>query len=389
MPFAGLGGTEIATRRVADAVRPFGVQSTALLLQPVEPLASYLEQAGIPCITGARRPEPSLVREAPQFLRDSRALARICADYDLVHCADISAAYYAAVAGRLAGRPVLCHVRNRETGTPRRSRIFIGAANHFVFVSRDTRDRFSMRLPQRRTSVLYDGVDVPRPVGPAERAAAAAAVRAEFGLPPDALIAAMFARVNPQKDYPTLIRAAAILRQSHPRVRFLIVGDNARVPMNRDHFAEVARQAAAAGVLDRFVFTGFREDTARLMKAADLSVLCTHFEGLPLVVIEAMAAGRPCVATAVDGVPETLTDGVTGLLHAHRDAEGLACAIGRLADDPDFAEAMGAKARDEAARRFSQARFASDVHALYRRVARPRAGQPRAARPPALSEAPR
>jgi glycosyltransferase involved in cell wall biosynthesis len=368
LPFAGLGGVEVATRRVAEAVRPFGVQSTALLLQPVEPLTAYLEQAGIACITDAARPEPSLVREAAQFLRDSRALARICAGYDIVHCSDVSAAYYAAVAGRLAGRPVLCHVRNRETRTPRRSRVFIGAATHFAFVSRDTRDRFPMRLPERRTTVLYDGVEIPRPLGRAERAAAAAAVRAEFGLPTDALIAAMFARVNPQKDYETLIRAAAILRQTHPRLRFLIVGDNARVPLNRQHFAEVTRQAAAAGVLDRFVFAGFRDDTPRLMQAADLCVLCTHFEGLPLVVIEAMAAGRPCVATAVDGVPETLTDGVTGLLHAHEDAGGLAAAIARLADTPALAEELGANARAEAAQRFSQDRFARDLHALYARV---------------------
>jgi glycosyltransferase involved in cell wall biosynthesis len=282
-------------------------------------------------------------------------------------------------------------VRNRETRTPRRDRVFIGAANHFAFVSRETRDRFVMRLPARRTSVLYDGVDIPRPITREAQAARAAAVRAEFGLPADAIVAAMFARVNPQKDYATLIRAAAILRDSHPRLRFLIVGDNARVPTNRRHFAEVTRLGAAAGVLDRFVFTGFRDDAARLMQAADLCVLCTHFEGLPLVVIEAMAAGRPCVATAVDGVPETLTDGVTGLLHAHEDADGLAAAIGRLADAPELAERIGANARAEAARRFSQDRFARDVYALYRRIAPARAAAPeaRGRQPPrALTEAP-
>jgi glycosyltransferase involved in cell wall biosynthesis len=369
LPFPGLGGVEVATRRVADAVRPFGVESTALLLKPVEQLTRYLEDAGIPCLTDARRPEPSLVREAAPFLRDSRALARVCAGYDIVHCSDVAAAYYAAVAGRLAGAAVICHVRNRDGEVPYRNRVFIGAASHFAFVSRDTRDRFAMRLPLRRTTVLYDGVDIPPAVDRAARDALAAEVRAELQLPADAVLVAMFARVNPQKDYPTLIRAAARLRDSHPRVRFLIVGDNDRVPTNREHYAEVSALAASAGVLDRLVFTGFREDTQRLMQAADICLLCTHFEGLPLVVLEAMAAGRPSVATAVDGVPEALTDGLSGLLHAHQDADGLAAAIARLAEAPELAERLGANARAEAARRFSRDRFARDVYALYSRLA--------------------
>jgi glycosyltransferase involved in cell wall biosynthesis len=125
-------------------------------------------------------------------------------------------------------------------------------------------------------------------------------------------------------------------------------------------------------VLDRFVFAGFRQDIHRLMLAADMSVLCTHFEGLPLVLIEAMAAECPCVATAVDGIPESVSDGVTGLLHDHEDAEGLAAAIARLADAPHLAHRMGANARAEAERRFSQDRFARDALALYARFGRSR-----------------
>lgn len=365
LPFPGIGGTEVATRRIAEAVRPFGVQSAALLLRPAADLQAYLEEGGIPCLQGLQRPQPSLVREAPSFLRTSHALARAFQAFDLVHCADVSAAYHVAVAGRLARRPVLCHIRNREERIDRRERIFIGSASHFAFVSRDTLDHFPMRLRPSRTTVLYDGIDIPRRATPAERAAAAQAVRSEFGLPKDAVVAAMFARVNLQKDYPTLIRAAALLREAHPMLRFLIVGDNDRVEANRRHFAEVQDLARRAGVLDRFVFAGFRTDVARLMLAADLCVLCTHFEGLPLVLIEAMAAERACVATAVDGIPEALTDGVTGMLHQPGDAEGLASAIASLIAAPAQREAMGAAARADAERRFGRDRFARDVRALY------------------------
>jgi glycosyltransferase involved in cell wall biosynthesis len=365
LPFPGIGGTEIATRRVAEAVRPFGVQSSALLLRPAADLQAYIEEGGIACLDGLQRPEPSLLRNALSFLSSSRALARTFQAFDIIHCADIHAAYYVAVAGRLAGKPVLCHIRNRAARIGQWERIFVGAASHFAAVSRDTLDHFPIRLRPSRTTVLYDGIDIPPRAAPAERAAAAHTVRSEFGLPKDAVVAAMFARVNQQKDYPTLIRAAALLREAHPALRFLIVGDNARVETNRRHFAEVQDLARRSGVLDRFVFAGFRTDVARLMLAADLCVLCTHFEGLPLVLIEAMAAERACVATAVDGIPEALTDGVTGLLHQPGDAEGLATAIAKLIAAPVQRGAMGAAARVDAERRFSRDRFARDVRALY------------------------
>lgn len=365
LPYRSIGGAEVATRRLAEAVRPYGVQSAAFLLRPTADLQGYLEDGGISCLQGLPCPEPSLLREAPSFLRTSQLLARTFRAFDVIHCADVYAAYYVALAGRLAGRPVLCHVRNREKPIGPRERIFVGTASHFVFVSRNTLEHFPMRLRPSRTAVLYDGVDIPPWAGPAERAATAQAVRSEFGLPEDAVVAAMFARVNPQKDYPTLIRAAALLRETHPALRFLIVGDNERVEANRRHFAEMQDLARRTGVSDRFVFTGWRTDVARLMLAADLCVLCTHFEGLPLALIEAMAAGRPCIATSVDGIPEALTDGVTGLLHRPGDHAGLAAAIARLIAAPVRAEAMGAVARTEAERRFGRDRFARDARALY------------------------
>ena len=159
LPFPGIGGTEVATRRVAEAARPFGVHSAAMLLRPVPELREFLEEGGILCVDGLPRPEPSLLRNAPSFLRDSLALARAFRDFDVIHCADVSAAYSVAVAGRLAGRPVLCHIRNREARIGRRERLFIGAASHFVAVSRDTLDHFPMRLQPSRTTVLYDGVE--------------------------------------------------------------------------------------------------------------------------------------------------------------------------------------------------------------------------------------
>lgn len=373
LPYQGVGGTEIATRRIIDAVRPFGIDSRALLLAPTSELTDYLDEAGIPFDVPDTRPEPSL-RNGWRFLLESRRFARRWCDADVIHCADAQAAYYVATAGRLAGVPVVCHVRNRHAAMPWRERCFVGRASHFAFVSASTWRQFAMRVPASRGSVLYDATAVADDALLAGRDAVARAVRAELGLPPEARIASMFARVNPQKDYPTLVAAAALLRESHPALRFVIVGDHDKVAMNREHFGAVSAAIAAAGLADRFVFTGFRSDAQRLMLASDLCVLSTHFEGLPLVVLEAMGLARPCVATAVDGVQEALEHGRTGLLHPHGDAPALAGCITRVLDAPAFAARLGEAGREEVRRRFGHDRFAADLVALYRRVARRPAG---------------
>ena len=125
---------------------------------------------------------------------------------------------------------------------------------------------------------------------------------------------------------------------------------------------------AAAGVSDRFLFTGFRNDIRRIMLASDVCVLSTHFEGLPLVLIEAMSLGRACVATAVDGVLETIDDGVTGLVHGNGDAAGLASCLVRFLDNPAFADRIGEAARAEVRRRFGPERFARDMFDVYAHV---------------------
>jgi glycosyltransferase involved in cell wall biosynthesis len=119
------------------------------------------------------------------------------------------------------------------------------------------------------------------------------------------------------------------------------------------------------GVASRFVFTGFRTDVARLMSALDVFVLCTHFEGLPLVILEAMARGRPVVATAVDGIPEIVIDGRTGLLHTHGDAEALASRLLSLLEDDALAARLGGAGREFVKMEWSRERFAANMARLY------------------------
>jgi glycosyltransferase involved in cell wall biosynthesis len=104
------------------------------------------------------------------------------------------------------------------------------------------------------------------------------------------------------------------------------------------------------------------------MSAFDVFVLCTHFEGLPLVILEAMARGRPVVATAVDGIPEIVIDGRTGLLHPHGDAETLAARLLSLLEDEALAARIGGAGREFVKMEWGRERFAANMARLYEDV---------------------
>jgi glycosyltransferase involved in cell wall biosynthesis len=178
----------------------------------------------------------------------------------------------------------------------------------------------------------------------------------------------MIARVDPQKDYETLARAARRLVDASVRVRFLIVGGYSVEASQRTHFDQVQRWLAAQNVTAQFTFTDFRADVPRLLQAMDAVVLSTHYEGLPLVLLEAMARGKPVVATAVDGVPEVIASDRVGLLFPHGDDALLASHLASLIRDPAFAAQLGSSGREFVETHFSRDQFRRGVVDLYRTV---------------------
>lgn len=164
----------------------------------------------------------------------------------------------------------------------------------------------------------------------------------------DPPVVLMAARLDVAKDHATLLAAAARLHARGVRFRLDLAGSGP--------FAErLAARARALGLDGVVRFLGFRRDVARLVEDADLAVLATHYEGFGLAVVEAMAGGRPVVASAVGAVPELFEHGAHGLLVPPRDPEALADALAGLLADPARARAMG-----EAARRHASARYALD-----------------------------
>jgi glycosyltransferase involved in cell wall biosynthesis len=195
-----------------------------------------------------------------------------------------------------------------------------------------------------RTVVIHNGVELDRPrrePGPAARPFTVLSV----------------GRLRPPKDFRTLVGAMAALERGSVRLR--IAGDG---PERAALAAEVARLGLDGDV----ELLGTRSDVDELLADADLFVLSSESEGLPMSVLEAMAAGLPVVASAVGGVPELVREGETGTLVPPGDSAALASAIRRIAEDPALRDRLGIAARARAEREFSLARFQRDHLEVYR-----------------------
>jgi len=279
----------------------------------------------------------------------------------LAHCSETKAAYHNSLAALLARVPMISHVRSRYSQLTIRDRLGFLPVKRYVFVSKDSRRQFALKVPDSKARILYDAVEISGSQDDID----IEGLRDQLGVPAGAPLVGMVARVNPQKDYDTLAAAAALVLARRPDVRFIVVGDNSVVDLNREHYAHVSRRLIDLGIADKFIFTGFRSDTANIISALDIFVLCTHREGLPLAILEAMALGKTIVATAVDGIPEVITHGVTGFLHAHGDSEQLADAILGCIEDPGLAKQVGAKAQERCKQEYNTAVFADNVAQIY------------------------
>ncbi len=211
-----------------------------------------------------------------------------------------------------------------------------------------------------RIVVVPNGVALPEIRDQKDRAA----TRARYGIAPGAPMLLAAGRHTEQKDFATLLDSVARLRDLVEGPRLLLAGDG---PLR----ADLERRAAAAGLADTVIFAGNVDDLDDLFQAADVFVMSSLWEGLPLTLLEAMAGACPVVGTSIPGIAEILDgeDGIErGLLAPPSDPDALAAAIAAMLGDPDRARRLGAAGRALVEERFSFARVDRDLAGIYFRL---------------------
>jgi glycosyltransferase involved in cell wall biosynthesis len=309
----------------------------------------------------------------PRAKGSMRVVADLC-DWLVAEGVDVvhTHSYRPNLQGRLAALPlrgngvrIVAHYhsasddKRNEEGTLTLERSLTAVTDRVIACSQAAGDHVAdlLGVPPERLTVVHNAVDTARFAG-GDRAAA----RAALGIPAGRPAVALVGRIDEQKGQADYVRAAARVRAAHPDALLLLVGSTAK-----DDVAEPVRDLIRAeGVEDVVRFTGYVDDMPGLYAAIDVLAAPSRSEGFGLMLVEAMAAGVPIVASAVGAIPEVVGDG-PALLVPPYDPAALATAINRVLADREAARAMAAAGR-ERARAFSWERSAATLEGVYDEV---------------------
>lgn len=325
---------------------------------------------------------------SPAFrpLEDLRAAGRLASllrrqEYDLVHVHGFKASLPGRLGGALAGVPVVYTVHNFvfEAAGGARRRLYLACerllapftARYIAVSTALQRDlAASARVAPQRIAVIYNSIRMPE----TPQAAELTALRKEFALDEETRVVLCVARLVREKGVDLLLQAAAALQGAGragdqlPRWHVVMAGDGPEE-------AALREQARSLGLEHLVTFAGYRTDVGALLALADVVALPSRAEGLSLVLLEALAAGRPLVAAKAGGMPEIIADGETGLLVPVEDPLALAAALRRLLTDQALAARLSAAARADG-RRFTAGTMLDETLNVYEQIRRrPAAGK--------------
>jgi glycosyltransferase involved in cell wall biosynthesis len=314
-----------------------------------------LEQFGVDVTyLGRHKFDPRTYPHLLRVLRDKHA--------DIVHMHGYGATTFGRLCAWRLGIPAILHEHANHGDTPWfqkvADRVLAPHTDLAIAVSESTAE-FTIRarlMPAERTKVVYLGSPLDEFARP-RSADEIAAARASLGIAGDTIAVGTVTRLMPSKGNQYLIEAVPEILRRQPRVRVFIVGEG-------ELQQELEAQAAALGVGDRLVFAGFRRDVDVVLAAFDIVVFPSLWEGTPLTAFEALAAGKPIVATDADGLLDILTSGRDALVVPKRDAAALASAVVQLIDEPALAARLADEARRTGAK-YDIAAFVRKMERLY------------------------
>jgi glycosyltransferase involved in cell wall biosynthesis len=281
---------------------------------------------------------------------------------DVLHLHGYGATTFGRLAGAMRGIPTILHEHANLSDTPWFQKIADRLLEPYtdiaIGVSESTAEfvRTARLVRPERVKVVYLGAPLEE-FGRARTPEEIAAARSELGIAPGDFAVGTITRLHESKGNAYLVEAAAAVVSERPAARFFLVGEGPLLPA-------LQAQAAALGLGDRFVFAGFAKDVSRVLSAFDLSVFPSLWEGTPLTVFEALAMGKPIVATDADGLRDVLAADRNARIVPARDAAALAREIGWMMDHPDDRARLGAAAR-EAGRQYGIDAFVRKMERLY------------------------
>jgi glycosyltransferase involved in cell wall biosynthesis len=323
-------------------------------------IAPLLEREGVPIVNlGARN-----LRDIAAF----RRLIRLVREehIDLIHAHLTYAATWAAVCSRITGVPSVSslHVappdgKSREASRDRLMRFVLNRWGAAVIAVSDALRTDYLRgggLSSEKLVSVHNGIELDR--FRQDRSECRQRITSEFGIPPDAPLAVTVSVLRPGKGVEVLLASVKSVLERVPEAWFLIIGDGAM----REEWSQLAERK---GVSARIRWAGYRKDVESLLAGCDLLVHPSLADAFPTVLLEAMAAGLPIVATDVGGIPEIVHPDVTGRLVPAGDAGALATEVARLLKDAPMRERMSEKARQIAIERFSTEAWIRRLEVVY------------------------
>jgi len=276
--------------------------------------------------------------------------------YDLVHTHLSRATWNGCIAGRLCGLPVLATAHSLEKRMP------YALATHVIAVCEAVRFHLaSQGIPNSRVSVVYNGI----PIAPQRDAAEKQAAQAALGVLGAELVVGCASRAVEEKGVDVALRTVALLRGDGVDAKLLFAGDG-------DALSDLNILSRDLGLAEHVVFLGYISDIRQVLAALDVFLLPTRREGFSIAILEAMAAGIPCVAASVGGIPESLADATGKIVDGH-DPEDYQNAICELIKNPAATQQMVCDARKRLEQRFTMQSMSASTAEVYTRLLKFRA----------------
>lgn len=322
--------------------------------------APEVEALGVPVVP--------LNRPAGFHLATAARLADVIAETGatLLHCHQYSPFVYGRLASVRTRTPIVFTEHGRHSDAPPSrkralvNRLLARGVPALYAVSGELRRHMLAEGFPARVGVIWNGIEP----GDAPSAEERLAVRRALGIEPDAVVVGSIGRLDPVKDFPTLVAAFARARASQPGMRLVIIGDG-------PERAAIENAVAAVGAEGSIRLLGHRQDARALLAAVDIYANSSISEGISLTLLEAMAACCPIVATAVGGTPEVVQHESTGILVPPRSPEAMGIQLEALAAAPDRARRYREAGRARVLEHFTLDRMVGAYRTLYERNGRP------------------